>query len=99
MFTVLKLSLLQWRPDKDKQLSGRIIRVKISCDYSTSRLTKTGCLVFKSSGQITCEYYIFLKGTQKWHFCLKFYNIMGDKLLTSYDIKSIIKWYTGEIKK
>lgn len=59
MFIVLELWLLQWRADDDKQLSGRIIRVKISCGYSASRPTKTGCLVFKSSGQITCEYFFF----------------------------------------
>lgn len=59
MFIVLELCLLQWRADDDKQLSGRIIRVKISCGYSASRPTKTGCLVFKSSGQITCEYFFF----------------------------------------
>ena len=84
MFFVLELCLLQWRPNKDKQLSGRIIGVQIFCNYSASRLTKTGCMVFKSSGQITCEYcHVFLKKVPKVAFFV--YNIMGNKLLT-YDI-------------
>lgn len=45
--------VFKWRPNKDNQLSGRIIRVQIFCNYSASRPTKTGCMVFKSSGQIT----------------------------------------------
>lgn len=69
MFFVLELCLLQWRPNKDNQLSGRIIRVQIFCNYSASRLTKTGCMVFKSSGQITCEYcHVFLKKVPKVAF-------------------------------
>ena len=100
MLFLLELCLLQWRPNKDKQLSGRIMRVKISCDYSTSRLTKnkTGCLVFKSSGQITCEYIamFFLKCI--WHIFLFAWLNLPNVLISVaifFDCVKFHFWWAG----
>ena len=51
------LAFLKWADTMEKNFMGRIVQVKITCNYpaSASRPPRTACLIFKTSGQITCE--------------------------------------------
>ncbi|XP_022777566.1 uncharacterized protein LOC111318990 [Stylophora pistillata] len=47
---------LQWTPDKNRNLSGRIIRLNVTCHVNTSSITQSPmerCMLFKASGNVT----------------------------------------------
>ena len=70
--------LFQWKADKNNTLSGRIIRLNITCNYATaSKKPFNGCLLFKAVGTVTCEYAVI----QTWcvvHVHLDNILLLGD---------------------
>ena len=49
---------IQWKAANAGKLSGRIIRLNVTCNYSSSTGPDTKCMLFKALGSVTCKYNI-----------------------------------------
>ena len=51
----------QWEADTNNTLSGRILRLVVTCNYAAdaNKPPLHGCLLFKAVGDVTCEYSVF----------------------------------------
>ena len=48
--------LIQWEPDTDGKLSGRIIRLNFTCSKKSGNAPEmTGCMLIKAQGTVTCK--------------------------------------------
>lgn len=53
------LFFFQWKADINNALSGRILRLNVTCNYTeTNNRPLNGCLLIKAVGAVTCEYTI-----------------------------------------